>query len=71
MAAWPARTTGTEEHIGNLPNEDYALACIPLLVDHVLRQVDDVMQQLTYEELARRLERVNKHGGPATRGLGW
>jgi hypothetical protein len=59
-----------EEHVGNLSNEDYALACIPLLVEHVLRQTDEVMQTLTYEEVARRLGRFNKHNQPAARGLG-
>lgn len=59
-----------EEHVGNLSNEDYALACIPVLVEHVLRQTDEVMQTLTYEEVARRLGRFNKHNQPAARGLG-
>lgn len=59
-----------KEHVGNLSNEDYALACIPVLVEHVLRQTDEVMQTLTYEEVARRLERFNKHNQPAARGLG-
>jgi hypothetical protein len=61
---------GVDEHPGNLSNEQYALDCIPVLVDHVLQQTDEVMETLTYEELARRLGRRNKHGQPAGRGLG-
>lgn len=61
---------GIDEQVGNLSNEQYALSCIPVLVDHVLRQTDEVMQKLTYNELARRLHRLNKHGLPAAKGLG-
>ncbi len=58
------------DHPGNLTNKEYALACIPVLVEHVLRQTDGVMQTMTYGELARRLGRVDKHGRPAPKGLG-
>lgn len=59
-----------EEHTENLSNEEYAVKVIPLLIAHVLQQQDDVMQTLTYEEVADRLDRRNKHGEPYPRGLG-
>jgi hypothetical protein len=68
---WKDEDEELEEHSGNLSNEDYSLACIPVLMEHVLRQTDEVMETLTYEELARRLGRLNKHGQPAARGLGF
>lgn len=64
------RDEGIEEHAGNVSNEDYALACIPVLVDHVLRQKDDVMETLTYEDLAGRLGRLDKYHHPVSIGMG-
>ena len=59
-----------EAHAENPSNEECAEKVIPLLVAHVLQQQDDVMHTLTYEEVAERLGRRNKHGAPYPRGLG-
>lgn len=58
------------EPIGNMSNEECARASIPIMIDHVLQQKDGVLRQLTYEDMAVRLGRRNKHGLPAPRGLG-
>lgn len=50
--------------------EKYALKCIPILIEHVLKQQDDVLQPLTYKQLAERLNRRNKNGVFWARGLG-
>jgi len=55
---------------GNLSNEAYARTCIPILIAHVLKQRDEVLQTMTYTELAALLGRRNKHGEPYPRGLG-
>ena len=64
----------TLEHDGNRSNEELALACIPVLIMHVLQQRDGMMQTVTYEELAERLDR-RKHNGklngqPMALGMG-
>ncbi len=61
---------GREEQSVNQSNDVYALNCVQVLIDHVLRQTDSVMEKMTYQELARRLNRVDKHGEPAALGLG-
>lgn len=61
---------GEGDYVGNLTNRDYAERVIPILIDHVRRQRDNVLRPLTYEELAALLDRRNKHGMPAPRGLG-
>jgi hypothetical protein len=53
-----------------LSTEDYARKCLPILVEHVLKQRDDVLQTLTYLELAERLDRRNKNEDFWARGLG-
>lgn len=50
--------------------DEYALKALPILVEHVLRQKDDVLRPLTYKELAERLGRRNKNGVFWARGLG-
>lgn len=64
----------TLEHDSNRNNEELAIACIPILIAHVLEQRDGMMQPLTYEELAERLNR-RKHNGkrnglPMALGMG-
>ncbi|MDN2677667.1 hypothetical protein [Janthinobacterium sp. SUN033] len=64
----------TPEHSGNRNNDELAMACIPILISHVLEQRDGIMQPLTYEELAERLDR-RKHNGklnglPMALGMG-
>lgn len=58
----------------NRNNEELGIACIPVLVAHVLTQHDGVMQPLTYEELADLVDR-RKHNGklngqPMALGMG-
>ena len=60
----------TQEVEGNLSSDEYARLALPILVEHVLQQTDNVMKQITYQELAERLGRHNKHGDPWPRGLG-
>ena len=55
---------------GNLTTEEYVRKSLPILVDHVLRQVDDVLVPMTYLQLAERLGRKNKNGKFWARGLG-
>ena len=55
---------------GNLSSDDYARIALPILVEHVLQQTDNVMKQMTYRELAERLGRRNKRGDPWPHGLG-
>ncbi|MCW5297763.1 hypothetical protein DXT88_06195 [Herbaspirillum lusitanum] len=56
--------------IGNRSNEELALACIPVLITHVLAQRDEVMTTITYEDLAERLDRRDMHGDPMALGMG-
>ncbi|MCM5681553.1 hypothetical protein M8A51_18665 [Schlegelella sp. S2-27] len=49
----------------------WAQLALPILVDHVRRQTDDELLPLTYEQLAERLGRVNRHGHAWARGLGY
>lgn len=48
----------------------YATKALPILVRHVLEQVDDVLRPLTYLQLAELLDRRNKNGDFWARGLG-
>jgi len=48
----------------------WAQLALPILVDHVHRQTDDELVPLTYEQLAERLGRLNRHGHAWARGLG-
>lgn len=50
--------------------EQHARQALVELVKHVFRQEDGVLQKLTYEDLAERINRLNKHGDPAARGMG-
>ncbi|NHZ99686.1 hypothetical protein [Massilia sp. CCM 8734] len=50
--------------------EMYAKRCLPILIAHVLEQNDQLMETLTYKELAASLGRLNKNGEPWARGLG-
>ncbi|WP_332608550.1 hypothetical protein [Achromobacter sp. ESBL13] len=50
--------------------EETARKILPVLVEHVLRQRDDVLVPLTYKELAQRIGRFDKNGRPWPRGLG-
>lgn len=54
----------------NLPSDEYARLALPILVAHVLQQVDDVLVPITYQDLAQKLGRRNKHGAFWARGLG-
>lgn len=49
----------------------WAQLALPILVDHVRRQTDDELVPLTYEQLAERLGRLNRHGHAWARGLGY
>lgn len=55
---------------GGLSNADYARLAVPILIEHVRRQRDGVLQPLTYKDLAERLNRRNKHGEAWAKGLG-
>lgn len=59
-----------QEIEGNLSTDEYARLTLPILIEHVLRQTDNVMRLITYRELAAMLGRHNKHGDPWPRGLG-
>ncbi|MDQ0572611.1 hypothetical protein QFZ42_004445 [Variovorax paradoxus] len=63
---------GTLEAEGEVPSitEQHAGLALPVLVEHVLKQRDGVMNRLTYEEVAARIGRLNKHGKPAALGMG-
>jgi hypothetical protein len=50
--------------------EQQARQALVELVKHVLHQEDGVLKKLTYEELAERINRLNKNGDPAARGMG-
>ncbi|MFS2037032.1 hypothetical protein ACEN8I_23615 [Polaromonas sp. CT11-55] len=50
--------------------ERNALKAVRILIGHVLAQKDDILQPLTYLELAGRLGRRNRHGSYWARGLG-
>ena len=55
---------------GNLTDEEYAPIALSILIEHVLSQRDEVLQTLTYEDLAEKLGRKNKHGRPWAKGMG-
>jgi len=48
----------------------WAKLTLPILVDHVRRQTDDELVPMTYERLADRLGRLNRHGNAWAHGLG-
>jgi len=48
----------------------YARRALPILVEHVLKQRDNVMKTMTYGEVAGAIERMNKHGVGHGRGMG-
>jgi len=48
----------------------YAAKALPVLVHHVLQQRDNLLVPMTYQQLAERIGRRNKHGEPWARGLG-
>lgn len=50
--------------------QDYARKAVRILIEHVLNQKDNVLQPLTYKQLAERLNRRNKNGAFSARGLG-
>lgn len=50
--------------------EKNAVKAVAILIAHVLYQKDDVLQPLTYLQLAERLDRRNKNGVYWARGLG-
>ncbi|MDQ7954761.1 MAG: hypothetical protein RET84_02575 [Pseudomonadota bacterium] len=58
-----------EEELSSITEQHAALA-LPVLVEHVLKQRDGVMNRLTYEQVAEKIGRLNKHGKPAARGMG-
>jgi hypothetical protein len=49
----------------------WAQLALPILIDHVRRQTDHELVPLTYEQLAERLGRLNRHGHAWARGLGY
>ena len=55
---------------GSRTAEEYARLALPVLVEHVLQQTDDVLVPITYQRLAELIGRRNKHGVPWARGLG-
>lgn len=50
--------------------EGYARRALPELVAHVLAQRDGVMQRISYQELARRIDKRNYKGEAWARGMG-
>ena len=50
--------------------DEQARDCLVALVRHVYRQRDGVLETLTYEDLAKLIHRLNRHGQPAARGMG-
>ncbi|MGE8705361.1 MAG: hypothetical protein ACN6O5_21995 [Achromobacter sp.] len=50
--------------------EETARKILPVLIEHVLKQRDDVLVPLTYKELAQWIGRFDKNGRPWPRGLG-
>lgn len=58
-----------EPSISSITDEQ-ARDSLVALVRHVFRQRDGVLETLTYEELAELIQRFNKHGLPAARGMG-
>jgi hypothetical protein len=50
--------------------EQQARQALVELVKHVLQQEDGVLEKLTYEDLAERINRLDKNGDPAARGMG-
>jgi hypothetical protein len=59
-----------QDLIGGKTADEYARLALPVLVEHVLRQTDDVLVPMTYRRLAEHIGRRNKHGDPWARGLG-
>ncbi len=55
---------------GNLSTDEYARLALPLLIEHVSQQIDDILVPLTYQRLAELLGRRNRHGVAWARGLG-
>lgn len=67
--AEPTEPTPEEE-----PSHDadtYAMKALPVLVSHVLKQRDGVISPMTYQQLAERIDRRNRHGEPWARGMGF
>lgn len=58
-----------EPSISSITDEQ-ARDSLVALVRHVFRQRDGVLETLTYEELAELIQRFNKRGLPAARGMG-
>lgn len=50
--------------------EEYASRTLPVLINHVLRQQDNILETITYKKLAELIDRRNRHGVPWARGLG-
>lgn len=59
-----------QDLVGGKTADAYARLALPVLVEHVLRQSDDVLVPMTYRRLAELIGRRNKHGDPWARGLG-
>ncbi len=59
-----------QDLVGGKTADEYARLALPVLVEHVLRQSDDVLMPMTYRRLAELIGRRNKHGDPWARGLG-
>lgn len=59
-----------QDLVGGKTADEYARLALPVLVEHVLRQSDDVLVPMTYRRLAELIGRRNKHGDPWARGLG-
>lgn len=55
---------------GGKSADEYARRTLPVLLEHVLRQTDDVLVPMTYRRLAELIGRRNRHGDPWARGLG-
>jgi hypothetical protein len=51
--------------------DTYAVKALPILISHVLRQRDGVISPMTYQQLAERIGRRNRHGEPWARGMGF
>ena len=50
--------------------EDYARSCLVNLIKHVFEHRGGLIDGLTYRELAKRINRLNKHGLGHPRGMG-
>lgn len=69
-AAADEATELRQEVIGPKNAAALAALALPVLVAHVLCQQDDVLQPLTYLDLAKSIGRHNRHGEPWARGMG-